>query len=47
MHLVIGVGVRIALIAILAVELNAMVQKPSPAKKLSPLRFFDEFLPLR
>jgi hypothetical protein len=28
-------------------ELSAMVQKPSVAKQLSPLRFLDDFLPLR
>jgi hypothetical protein len=28
-------------------ELSAIVQKPSLAKHLSPLRFFDDFLPLR
>jgi hypothetical protein len=28
-------------------ELNAMVQKPSLAKQLSPLRFLDDFLLLR
>jgi hypothetical protein len=26
-------------------ELSAMVQKPSLAKQLSPLRCFDDFLP--
>jgi hypothetical protein len=28
-------------------ELSAMVQKPSLAKQLGPLRFLDDFLPLR
>jgi hypothetical protein len=28
-------------------ELSAMVQKPSLAKQLSPLRLLDDFLPLR
>jgi hypothetical protein len=28
-------------------ELSAMVQKPSLAKQLSPLRFLDDLLPLR
>jgi hypothetical protein len=31
----------------LLLELSAMVQKPSPAKQLSPLRFSDDFLLLR
>jgi hypothetical protein len=31
----------------LLLELSAMVQKSSQAKKLSPLRFLDDFLPLR
>jgi hypothetical protein len=28
-------------------ELSAMVQKPSLAKQFNPLRFLDDFLPLR
>jgi hypothetical protein len=48
-HLVVGIGVLIALCAVLFLlpELSAMVQKPSLAKQLSPLRFLDDFLHLR
>jgi hypothetical protein len=46
-RLVIGIRVRVALCALLAAELSAMVQKPSLAEQLSPLRFLDDFLLLR
>jgi hypothetical protein len=46
-YLVFGVRVRVALVALLAPELSAMVQKSSLVNKLSPLRFLDDFLPLR
>jgi hypothetical protein len=47
MHLIVGVRVRVLCVLFLLPELNAKVQKPSLAKQLGSLRFFDDFLPLR